>query len=133
MNWWHWITDPDKGLAVKIGAGLLFFAVLGLWDLIKNGREARRWREYAYLLCCVAAAMAYGVINDQVTVTISWEYFFYGKELEKVLGTLAPPDMAALRWQAVMVGLKATWVLGVVLGVAVLIANNPRKSQGNRI
>jgi hypothetical protein len=129
MSWWHWLIDPDSGLAVKIAAGLVFFGVLGLWDLKKNGRQARRWREYAYLLCCVAAAMAYGVVNDQVTATISWEYFLYGKLLVQKLGPLTPPDMAALRWQAVLVGMKATWVAGVLLGVAVLIANNPRKSR----
>jgi hypothetical protein len=129
MSLWHWLIDPDRGLAAKIAAGVAFFLLLGLWDLIKNGRQAKRWREYAYLLCCVAAAMAYGLINDQVTITISWEYFYYGKELEKVLGPVTPPDMAALRWQAVLVGLSATWWTGVVLGVAVLIANNPRKTR----
>jgi hypothetical protein len=129
MSVWHWLIDGDRGLSAKIAAGLAFFALLGLWDLVKHGKEAKRWREYAYLLCCVAAAMAYGVINDQVTATISWEYFYYGKLLVQKLGALTPPDMAALRWQAVLVGLKATWTAGVLLGVVALIANNPRKAR----
>ncbi len=103
--------------------GVLIFTGLAVADLRRHGPAATRWREYAVLLLSVIAALAYGAINDQITVTISPEYFLYGKELEKILGE-NPPELA-LRLQAALVGLKATWSVGLICGVVLLIANNP--------
>ncbi len=71
--------------------------------------------------------MAYGIINDQITVTISWEYFHYGKGLFAVLGDATPPAELALRWEAAKVGMKATWTAGLLIGAAVLMANSLNK------
>lgn len=60
----------------RIGAGTFIFLCLALWDLKTSGRAARRWKEYAFLIVCILVAMIYGVINDQVTSAISWEYFY---------------------------------------------------------
>jgi hypothetical protein len=126
---WKWLIDSDAGLAVRLCIGLSIFAVLATVDLRRNGRRARRWREYAFLLAAVAVAMIYGVVNDQITSAISWEYFYYGKELSTVLGPRIPPDRAALHWAAAKIGMKATWSVGLLLGVALLIANNPRPGR----
>jgi hypothetical protein len=121
----QWLVHTDAGLLARILAGVAIFAALAITDLRRHGRSARRWREYGVLLAAVAAALLYGVINDQITCTISPEYFFYGKEIYKTIGTAWPPDMSALRWQAVLVGVKATWSAGLIFGVILLLANNP--------
>jgi len=98
---------------------------LALTDLKKNGRRATRWREYTFLLLCVAVAVLYGIANDQITSRISWEYFYYGKELSPILGPDVPPNPAALHWQAARIVAAATWWTGLIAGVAILFANNP--------
>jgi len=128
-DFWQWLFFSDAGLLARIAAGVAIFAALAAWDICRKGKQARRWREYLFLLAAVGVALAYGLINDQITATISWEYFFYNKEGYKALGVETPPDMAALRIEAVKVGLKATWTVGLLFGVAVLIANNPRKDR----
>ncbi len=120
----NWLLHTDAGLLTRVAVGVAIFAVLATVDLRRHGRAATRWREYGVLLACVGAALAYGAVNDQVTVTISPEYFLYGKELAKVVGD--PPSSAgALRWEAALVGLKATWSAGLLIGVVLLVANNP--------
>jgi hypothetical protein len=123
----RWLVETDAGLLTRIAVGVCIFAVLGIVDWRRNGPRATRWREYGVLFITVAAACAYGAINDQITSRISWEYFYYDKELDKVLGPQVPPDAGALHWEAAKVGLKATWSAGLILGVALLLANNPRK------
>ena len=122
----HWLVHTDGGLLVRILIGCAIFAALALVDLRRNGRAATRWREYSVLLIAVAAALLYGAINDQITVTISPEYFLYGKELSKAIGD--NPPMGQLRWEAAKVGLKATWSAGLIFGVVLLLANNPLRS-----
>jgi len=73
--------------------------------------------------------MVYGALNDQITSLISWEYFYYGKELAGELGADIPPERVAMMWAAAKVGMGATWSAGLILGVALLIANNPRKGR----
>ncbi len=110
---------------LRILAGVGIFAALAVVDFIQHGRDARRWREYLFLVLCVVVAMLYGVANDEVTSRISWEYFYYGKELAPIIGPRTPPNPAALDWQAARIGAAATWWAGLVIGVAILMANNP--------
>ncbi len=121
-----WLIHSDGGLLVRIGLGVAIFAWLAILDLRRNGREARRWREYLLLVACVGVALMYGIINDQLTVTISREYFLYGKGVAETLRTDTPTE-SAMRWEAVKVGMKATWSAGLIIGVILLFANNPRK------
>jgi hypothetical protein len=129
MPAWRWWLWSDQGLVARIEIGAAFFFILAAIDLWRNGREATRWREYAFLLVAVALAMAYGFANDFLASGTSWEYFYYGKGLDRQIGLHVPPDMRALRWAACMVGLKATWTAGLIAGVALLIANNPRPGK----
>jgi hypothetical protein len=110
---------------LRILAGVGVLAILASMDLFKHGRRATRWREYAFLLLCVAVAMLYGIANDQITARISWEYFYYGKDLAPIIGPNTPPNPSELRWQAARIGAAATWWAGLVIGAAMLIANNP--------
>ena len=119
----NWFLYTDAGLLARVLAGVAVFTVLAVADLRRHGPAATKWREYGVLVAAVAAALAYGAVNDQVTVTISPEYFLQGKELYKVIGD--HPAEAALRWEAAKVGLKATWSVGLLSGVVLLLANNP--------
>jgi hypothetical protein len=112
-------------LLTRVIAGLAIFTALGIADLASHGRAATRWREYGVLVIATASAIGYGVVNDFLTSSISWEYFYYGKELKQSLGPATPPDMTRLHWQAALVGVKATWSSGLIFGVALLLANNP--------
>ena len=116
---WHWLWWTDWGLLVRIGLGVVVFVGLAAADLARRGREATRWKEYLFLASATAAAMAYGLANDMITVTISPEYFLHHEGLP-----LETPNVRAL---AAVVALKATWSVGLVLGVAMLLANNPSK------
>jgi hypothetical protein len=122
----YWLFVSDRGLGLRIILGALFFLTLALLDLRRHGPRATRWREYLFILAAAAIAMAYGVINDLITSRISWEYYAYGKGLAQALGDREPPDPARLAWEAAKVGLKATWTVGLIAGVALAMANNPR-------
>jgi len=126
---WDWIAHSDAGLWARIAVGVAIFATLAIVDFHRQGRAATRWREYLFLLAAVVVALLYGVVNDQLTSRISWEYYYYGKGLEQALGDRTPPDAGRLHWEAVKVGLKATWSVGLLIGVACLLANNPRPDR----
>jgi hypothetical protein len=113
-------------LALRIALGILIFLILAILDYRKNGPRATRWREYRFLLITVAAAMMYGILNDQITSRISWEYFYYGKKLADVLPA-EPMPHPRLYWEAVKIGAQATWTAGLIIGVVLLFANNPTK------
>jgi membrane associated rhomboid family serine protease len=112
-------------LAIRITVGVIILGILAILDWKKNGPNATRWREYRFLLITVIVAMVYGVINDQITSRISWEYFYYGKGLAETLPT-SPTPHPRLSWEAAKIGMQATWSAGLLIGVAILIANNPR-------
>jgi hypothetical protein len=113
----------------RVAIGTAILATLAAIDLYQHGKSARRWREYSFLLFCVSVAIVYGIINDQITSRISWEYFYYGKELAPILGPQTPPDESALHWQAVRIGAEATWSAGLIAGAILLMANNPRHGR----
>lgn len=126
-NWWL----DSQSLPWRLAIGAAFLTLLLIVDVARHGREARRPGEYLFLLACTAMAMLYGVVNDLITATISWEYFFYGKELYKQL----PPDAgaaqqygSALYLAAVGVGLAATWWAGLLIGAVLLAANSLGRS-----
>jgi hypothetical protein len=60
------------------------------------------------------AAIAYGVIHDQVTARVCLEYFTIG---HSVLIRTSSPTLLALAW-----GFVATWWVGIPLGVLVAMA-----------
>lgn len=129
MNRLDWWLKSDAGLATRVGIGLSIFAALAVWDLGRRGRAATRWKEYLFLAVVSAAAMAYGAVNDRIGCSISWEYFYYGKGLDRELGPHAPPDPADLQREARKIGLKASWSAGLIVGVVLLVANNPRRGR----
>lgn len=125
----HWLIHSPRGEFTRITIGLAILALLALIDFYRRGPHATRWREYAFLLLTVLIALLYGILNDQITARISWEYFYYGKGLDTVLGPHLPPEARKLSWEAAKVGMKATWAVGLLVGVACLLANNPRPGR----
>lgn len=78
-----------------------------------------RAKEVAFLLYAMAVAAAYGVAHDQVTATISPEYFLLGK------GLAESPE--PFRWAVTWLAIRASCGTGLLIGVALLVANNPRR------
>jgi hypothetical protein len=72
------------------------------------------------ILLCVAAAIIYGVIHDQITARICVEYFTIGHP--PVFNTTSP-TLLGLGW-----GIIATWWVGLILGVALAFAARLGKS-----
>lgn len=125
---WQWSTS-GAGLSVRIILGVTILGFLALVDWRRHGPQAQRWREYGFLLLVVLVAMGYGILNDQITSRISWEYYYYGKGLAERLGDRLPPETGPLSWEAAKIGMQATWSAGLLVGVALLIANNPRRNR----
>lgn len=126
---WTWWTKSTQGLLARIAIGAAIFAILATVDLARHGKNATRWREYMFLVAGVVLACGYGIVNDEITSRISWEYFYYGKGLDDMLGSRIPPDSKALAWAVIKVGIEATWTAGLIVSVALLIANNPRPNR----
>ena len=72
----------------------------------------------AWICIAVLAAALYGIANDQITVTISPEYFsvFKREQFALLLEQVCLLD-APTRSQALVVGIAATWWYGLFLGI----------------
>ncbi|MBI3921248.1 MAG: hypothetical protein HY318_07515, partial [Armatimonadetes bacterium] len=92
-------------------------------------RLTRRRRDRLLLLLyvvpvCIIAASLYGILNDQVTVTLSPEYFSKLKHYQ-FLPTLHLIGLAEspLRVQAVVVGVAATWWVGLLMSPTIWLGS----------
>ena len=63
---------------------------------------------------CLVAAMGYGVVHDQITARICVEYFTVGHDNPF---PTEDPTLLGLAW-----GIFATWWVGLILGVALVVA-----------
>jgi membrane associated rhomboid family serine protease len=74
-----------------------------------NAMEA--WRIW---LLCVVAAVAYGIIHDQITARVCVEYFSVA---HPTILPFSSPTLLGLQW-----GVLATWWVGATLGVLLAAA-----------
>jgi hypothetical protein len=78
------------------------------------------------VLNCIAAAIGYGLIHDQITIRVCPEYFTIGHD--PILPD-APLTVIALLW-----GVIATWWMGLFLGTVLAIAaragSAPKRTAG---
>ncbi len=88
--------------------------------VLLGSRVSERARGYAaaveflrIILLCVAGAVLYGVVHDQVTVRVSPEYFTVGHA--RIIGSDSH-TLIALAW-----GVVASWWMGLILGVPLAI------------
>lgn len=76
------------------------------------------------ILLCVAAAIGYGIIHDQITARLCVEYFTIGHP--PVFAT-DDPTLLGLGW-----GIIATWWVGLILGLLLIPAarfgSRPKRS-----
>ena len=107
----------ESTLAVRVTLALVFFGALLAYDLFRHGRASPRLREYSVLLLAMCIAVAYGVGHDHITATISPAYFLIGKGLAD--------DPRPFRWAVTVLGIHATYGIGLLAGALLLIANNP--------
>ncbi len=105
----------------RVVLGVLFFALLGFVDVCRNPSNPRRAREYLFLFSCAGIAMGYGVAHDFVTCHISPAYFVWGKGLESAAD--------GFNFDVVKLALMASWSAGLIVGVVLLLANNPREGR----
>jgi hypothetical protein len=100
----------------RLAFAVAFFAVLGLIDYLRHPQDPRRAKEYLFLAFAMLAAVAYGIAHDHVTATISRPYFLKGKGLVD--------DPRPYRLAVTILAVKATYWVGLLVGVALLFANN---------
>jgi hypothetical protein len=109
-------ADVVRTLLATMCIGAL--AARAAWDLARRPRDPRRAKEYAFLLLTTVAATLYAVAHDEVTVTISPEYFLVGKGLAD--------DPRPLRVAVTLLAIRSSWWVGLAGGAVLLLANNPR-------
>jgi hypothetical protein len=108
------------GFFWRLGA---FGALLGIvaWiDWRRHAAQATKWREYSFLLVAGLLGGLLGVAIDQITATISPDYFVLGKGI---------PAGGHFRLHLVAFGLQAGLPVGMVVGGIYLIASNPRPDR----
>lgn len=99
--------------------GALLLGVLAYVEWRKH-RRLSRLREYTFLFAVAALTIAYAIVHDIFTFALAPEYFFV---LKAVAGETFFPNVA---WLAA----KAGWTAGLLIGLGLLIANNPgRRTQ----
>ena len=109
-------------------SGVEFFGRLALlggllalgaaWDVRRRGSAATRPRDYGLLVLIGLLGGLFGACFDQVSVTVSPEYFALGKGLEPVAGSL--------RVAAAGLGFQAGFVGGLAVGGVLLVTNAER-------
>ncbi|MFT3913668.1 MAG: hypothetical protein QM704_06060 [Anaeromyxobacteraceae bacterium] len=107
----------ERALPIRLALGLAFFAVLALREAVRRGRQSPRLREYAFLLAASAGAIIYAILNDELTAAISPGYFL---EAKGVRASALP-----FRLAVALVAVKGSYWVGLLLGTALLVANNP--------
>jgi hypothetical protein len=102
---------------------------MALLDYLQHPDNPTRLKEYGFLLYATLAAVAYAIVHDHATATISPEYFLRWKGLAD--------DPRPFRWAVTILAVRASIATGLVAGTVLLVANNslpgrklPRLSYG---
>ena len=99
--------DPGWNAVLLVAAALCAVWLVGF--VVFRGPEPLR-----IVALCIGAAVAYGLVHDQITARVSIEYFTIGHPR---LFETDDPTPHALAW-----GVIATWWVGVLLGIPLEIA-----------
>lgn len=108
------------GFGTRLVVLILALLVAAALDRWRYGAEARRAREYGFLLACGLVGALAGASLDQLSVHLSPEYFVQGKGLE------GGPGLAL---RASVLGGQAGFVAGLIAGGALLLVNQPRPDR----
>ena len=110
--------DPLQSFAsLPIRFLLATLALSGMaWvDWRRNKTRATRYKEYLFLFASALIAIGFAEVHDAVTVRISPGYFAEGKGL----------GWSDLHWNVAKLAIKASYWVGLLLGLLYLVANNP--------
>ncbi|TWU59684.1 hypothetical protein [Crateriforma conspicua] len=126
------LSDPP--LSIRAVSVLATIAAMAAWDLRRarrrgehGGRYQSRRLVYRGVLACGIAGALFGVLMDQVTVSLSPEYFRIMKEIDA-------STMGGLRAGAADLGFAAGLVPGLIAGVCLTAAATlGRDTPGVRI
>ncbi len=106
--------------ALRLLALLVLAVSLVVWESLRRPGRFTRWREYAFLAGCGLAGCVLGVLNDQITSSLSPEYFVLGKEI---------PAGEEFRLRVASLGAKAGSSAGIIAGAFYLFANTFRSPR----
>jgi hypothetical protein len=101
--------------------GAAILAAMALLDYLQHPDNPTRLKEYAFLLYATFAAVAYAMVHDHVTATISPEYFLRWKGLAD--------DPRPFRWAVTVLAARASVATGLLAGTVLLVANNPLRGR----
>lgn len=111
------MPDVEIPFALRLVVLLVVLATVAGLERWKRGEAATRWREYSFLLAAAAVGAVFGASFDQISLSISPEYFELGKGIETGEG---------FRLRVTTLGAQAGFVAGLILGGVLLMANTPK-------
>ena len=114
------------GIRVVLAA-IVFAAVSGRRAHLDA--ERLRHREYRFLLTALLVGVVFGLAMGQIAAALSWEYYSFHENLEEFIRAGRVPPAGAVHWVAAMVDLQYLWRLGMVFGLAVMVANAPTRAR----
>ena len=93
---------------------LLVLAIsVAIAEFYINKSQSNKWKEYLFVFSIGILFACFGAIHDQVTVSISPEYYSVGKGL----------GLDSVRLQASLLGLKTGMYAGLIFGCIFLFLN----------
>jgi hypothetical protein len=109
------VDDPTFAWRAPLGVLAL------VWLAVRDRRRSGTWdraRELAVLVAVAAATMLHAVVHDLITWNVSRDWFAVGKALPEAARSFAP---------VVPLALLAGWTAGLVVGLVLLVANDPSR------
>lgn len=100
---------------------LILFLLMGLAvgvDYWRNPKRPTKLQEYLFLIVAGFTGAGFGIVNDQITCTLSPAYFYYFKNI---------PYSSSFRWQVSEVGFEAGFFAGFFSYGIFLLVNQRRK------
>jgi len=87
-----------------------FFVVVAAIDYYRKREHSQKWKQYLIVLICAFFFAIFGAVHDQITVTISKDYYTIGKGI-------SPSN---LRMGVFSLGLKTGSYAGIIFSITLL-------------
>jgi hypothetical protein len=108
------------GLFERLAILVALMAMIAWIDWRRRGAESTKWREYGFLIAAALLGSLFGMSLDNLTATLSPEFFIYGKGIEAGDG---------FRGRVTYFGFHAGLLAGAIVGGLFLLANNKRSDR----
>ncbi len=106
--------------AWRLALVVFVMAIIAWIDWRRHRAQATKWREYSFLLTAGLLGGLIGALLDNLTVTLSPEFFLFAKNIA---------GGAGFRYRLTEFAFHAGLVAGIAVGGAYLIANNPKPGR----